>query len=112
LPGNENGKCTARYDPVSERYWALTSGPNRITLDLYSASSENGHIGDFELVATALQGHSHTQGFNYPFVQIDGDDLVFVLRTAWDTHRGTARRWHDGNLFTFHRLRNFRSLAP
>ncbi len=109
LPGT-GAKYTVRYDPVSDRYWALTSvGATREKLNLYSASSVNGSIGDFQLEKTVLQGHSSSyHGFNYPFMQIDGEDIIFVLRTAWDTHRGTATRWHDGNLFTFHRIENFR----
>ena len=38
---------------------------------------------------------------------IDGDDLVIVSRSG-DEH---ARNAHDGNLVTFHRVRNFRSLV-
>ncbi len=110
LPGNWNGKSTAIYDPVSQTYWALTSGGYRVTLDLYSAGDENGRIGDFQFKRRVLEGNSFNEGFNYPFVQIDGDDLVFVLRTAWETNRGKATRWHDGNLFTFHRVANFRRL--
>jgi len=111
LPGNENGKCTARYDPVSRQYWALTSGKVRRTLNLYSARDMAGKIGDFEFRATILRGYSFNEGFNYPFMQFDGDDIIFVSRTAWETHRGTAARWHNGNLFTFHRIRAFRKLA-
>lgn len=111
LPGNENGKCTALYDPVSGLYWALTSGKFRRELNLYSARDVAGKIGDFQFRATILRGYSFNEGFNYPFMQFDGEDLVFVSRTAWDTHRGTATRWHNGNLFTFHRIKDFRKLA-
>ena len=109
LPGS-NSKYTVRYDPVSKRYWALTSGGiNRGELNLYSASSEDGRIGDFGFEKRILEGHSTSyHGFNYPFMQFDGNDIVFVLRTAWDHHRGTSDRWHDADLFTFHRIENFR----
>ena len=110
LPGNGNGKATAIYDPISNTFWALTSGGYRRTLDLYSAKDVNGKIGDFEFKKNILTGNSFNEGFNYPFVQIDGDNLVFVSRTSWETHRGKATRWHDGNLFTFHRVENFRQL--
>jgi hypothetical protein len=111
LPGNQNGKCTALYDPVSGQYWALTSGELRRQLDLYSARDIDGRIGDFQHRAVILQGTSFNEGFNYPFMEFDGDDLIFVSRTAWETHRGTATRWHNGNLFTFHRIKDFRKLA-
>ena len=109
LPGS-GSKYTVRYDPVSDRYWALTSGGDpRTNLNLYSASSEGGRIGDFRLEKTVLRGVSTGyHGFNYPFMQIDGDDIIFTSRTAWETNRGQATRWHDGNIFTFHRIKNFR----
>jgi hypothetical protein len=105
LPGT-NTKYTVRYGPVSDKYWALTSGGiNRGQLNLYSSSN----LRDFQFRTRILEGHSTGyHGFNYPFMQIDGDDIIFVSRTAWDTHRGTATRWHDGNLFTFHRIKEFR----
>jgi len=111
LPGNENGKCTARFDPIGGHYWALTSGTLRRELNLYSARDVGGKIGDFQFRATILKGDSFNEGFNYPFIQFDGDDIIFVSRTAWETHRGTATRWHNGNLFTFHRIKSFRKLA-
>ncbi len=43
-------------------------------------------------------------GFQYPDFRIDGEDLVYLLRTAYD---GTT--WfHDANQVTFHRLEGFR----
>ena len=112
LPGS-GSKYTVRYDPVSDRYWALTSGGDpRTNLNLYSASSVGGRIGDFQLEKTVLRGVSTSyHGFNYPFMQIDGDDIIFTSRTAWETHRGQATRWHDGNVFTFHRIKNFRGYS-
>jgi hypothetical protein len=38
---------------------------------------------------------------------IDGEDLCIVSRSG-DEHARTA---HDGNIITFHRVRNFRSLV-
>jgi len=112
LPGS-GSKYTGRYDPVSQRYWALTSvGSTRGELNLYSASSAGGKIGDFQLEQTILKAQSSSyQGFNYPFMLIEGDDIVFTLRTAWDHHRGTSDRWHDADLFTFHRIANFRGFT-
>lgn len=112
LPGSTS-KYTVRYDPVSDKYWALTSGGvNRGQLNLYSAASVGGKIGDFQFEQRVLEGHSTSyHGFNYPFMQFDGDDIVFTLRTAWDHHRGTSDRWHDADLFTFHRIKNFRNTS-
>ncbi len=113
LPGNGNGKCTGIYDATSGKYWALTSGINRGQLNLYSATTASGRINDFQFVATVLDSESSSyEGFNYPFMQIAGNDLVYVLRTAWNTNRGRSSRWHNGNLFTFHRIKNFRTITP
>ena len=49
--------------------------------------------------------------FQYPDPHVHGDDIVFVSRTAWETKMGQANRWHDANMMTFHRIRNFRSLV-
>ena len=42
--------------------------------------------------------------FQYPDWQFDGDDIIYVLRTAY----GGAADYHDANRITFHRLTNFR----
>ncbi len=112
LPGS-GSKYTVRYDPVSDQYWALTSGgTNRGQLNLYSAGAAGGRIGDFRFRGRILEGHSTSyHGFNYPFLLFDGADIVFTLRTGWDHSRGTSDRWHDADLFTFHRIPNFRNLG-
>ena len=43
--------------------------------------------------------------FQYPDWQFDGDDIIYVLRTAY----GGAADYHDANRITFHRLTNFRN---
>ena len=57
-----------------------------------------------------LVGRSdYFDGPNYPFMHIDGDDIVFVLRHAHENERGQAQRWHDANHMTFHAIRDFRA---
>jgi hypothetical protein len=46
------------------------------------------------------------QSFNYPSMVIDGDDIALLSRTSLN-----AVNFHDADLATFHRVRNFRSLA-
>jgi len=110
LPTN-GSKYTAIYDKKSDKYWALTSysplrGNIRTGIGLFS--SQDGQ--NFKLERQVLTGKSTAfHGFNYPFIQIDGDDAVFVSRTAWERKdRGLAQRWHDANMYTFHRIRDFR----
>jgi|GEM_PF-1613182 len=110
LPMN-GSKYTAMYDEASDKYWALTSysslrGNIRTGIALFS--SKDGQKFTFERqILTGVSTAFH--GFNYPFMEIDGDDIIFVLRTAWENDTGLSQRWHDGNMFTFHRVENFRN---
>lgn len=49
-------------------------------------------------------------GFQYADWQFDGDDLIAVVRTAFDDEEGGAHSSHDANFLTFHRWENFRQL--
>jgi hypothetical protein len=42
----------------------------------------------------------------YPSAVIDGDDIALIARTSQ-----SGRNQHDADLCTFHRIRNFRTLA-
>jgi hypothetical protein len=47
-----------------------------------------------------------TQSFMYPSMVIDGDDIALLSRTGRD-----SGDYHDADLATFHRVRDFRPLA-
>ena len=47
-----------------------------------------------------------TQSFMYPSMVIDGDDIALLSRTGRD-----SGDYHDADVATFHRVRDFRSLA-
>ncbi|GAB1359463.1 hypothetical protein MASR1M31_12470 [Porphyromonadaceae bacterium] len=47
-------------------------------------------------------------GFQYVEWLIDGEDLVYLVRTAYDDEFGGARNNHDANYLIFHRLEKFR----
>jgi hypothetical protein len=47
-----------------------------------------------------------SKSFMYPSMVIDGDDIALISRTSRDSDN-----FHDADLATFHRVRNFRSLA-
>ena len=51
-------------------------------------------------------------GFQYPFFQFDGDDLIAAVRTAYDDGLGGADNQHNANFLTFHRFENFRGPWP
>jgi hypothetical protein len=44
---------------------------------------------------------------HYASMDIDGDDLVILARSGDET----AKSAHNGNLITFHRVKNFRELV-
>ena len=50
-------------------------------------------------------------GFQYPDWQFDGEDLIAVVRTAFDDRDGSAHNAHDANFLTFHRWPKFRELT-
>ena len=50
-------------------------------------------------------------GFQYPHFVFDGDDLIFLSRTAYDDGSGGAADQHNANFITFHRITNFRKFA-
>jgi len=45
-------------------------------------------------------------GFQYVDWQFDGDDIIYVVRVAYDG----AHNFHDANRITFHKLEKFRSI--
>lgn len=46
-------------------------------------------------------------GFQYISFEIDGDDIIYLSRTAFNC----AANFHDSNYQTFHRIKNFRRLC-
>ncbi len=51
------------------------------------------------------EGHKLV-GFQYPDMMIDGEDLLYLSRTALNG----AHNFHDANTITFHRLEGFRAI--
>ena len=112
-------KFTIRYDSISRRYWSLSNyilgeyrykdmdgGAIRNTQVLmYSDDLKKWCIADTVLTCN----HPELYGFQYVDWQFDGDDIVFVSRTAWKDEAGDPPRQHDANYMTFHRIRKFRS---
>lgn len=107
-PLPHHGKFSIQYDDVSDKYWALANGEGgqpRNVINLFSSTD----LKSWELEREVLRGpSSRYHGFNYPSMLIEGDDIVFVSRTAWETPYGHNGRWHDAKMFTFHRVEKFR----
>lgn len=103
-------KFTIRFDEASGMYWTLATrqqdpmaGRNYLVL---TASKDLVH---WEQRTVLLRHHDWKyHAFQYVDWVFDGDDIIYVSRTAWD-HAHSA---HDANYMTFHRAKNFRNLSP
>ena len=117
FPGGMS-KFIVRRDESTGTYWTLAN-PNidpaflsqRNVLALYDSAD----LLNWRHRATLLEDDSdltpeesaELTGFQYAAWLFDGDDLIYVLRTAYDG----ADNYHDANRITFHRVRDFRSLG-
>jgi hypothetical protein len=109
-------KFTIRRDPRDGAYWTLsnfvpadirTPNPERTRNTLALVRSSD--LASWEVRAIVLQHpDAATHGFQYADWLFDGDDIVAVVRTAFDDDSGGAHNQHDANYITFHRVRNFR----
>ena len=61
---------------------------------------------DWCFAGVVAQTDSPKQARHYACMDIDGDDLVILSRSG----DARAKSAHDGNLITFHRVRDFREL--
>jgi hypothetical protein len=117
LPGGHT-KFTIRYDPLLDLYVTLANGvddpaqpTNRAVLALYTSPD----LRHWTRVTTLLEDDqgllvaesAQQTGFQYVDWHFDGEDLIYLVRTAYDG----AHNFHDANRITFHRLRDFRSVC-
>ncbi len=119
FPGGAK-KVTIRWDDRASLYWALATiipepfrapgpGSTRNTLALTASPDLRAWT-----VRCILLHHPDTakHGFQYPDWLFDGEDIIAVVRTAFDDGLGGARNNHDANFLTFHRITGFRRLTP
>jgi hypothetical protein len=121
--GSES-KFTIRFDPVSRRYWTLgnkITNPHsgmdwehsphhqRNVIALSSAADLRDWREQYRMLryaeGTVVVKEGSRVGFQYLDWQFDGDDIIAVCRMSWN-----GLNYHDANVITFHRLKNFRSL--
>jgi hypothetical protein len=119
MPGGAN-KFSVRYDPVSKRYWSLANTVEEASRCGRMAAIVRNHLvlisstdlkdwRNHKVVAYNPDPFNH--GFQYADWQIDGEDIVAVVRTACDDGIDGAPNHHDANFLTFHRITNFRKLS-
>lgn len=110
-------KFTIRRDPVTGLYLTLSNNntdpacaTQRNVLSLHASAD----LWRWRHVQTLLEDDSglpwedslRLAGFQYPDWQFDGEDLIYLVRSAY---RG-AHNYHDANRITFHRLEGWRAL--
>ena len=104
-------KFTIRYDAVSGRYWSLVNAqrePYAMRNRLVLTSSAD--LRDWTVEAELLE-HWDIAYHAWQYVDwlFEGDDIIFVSRTAHPTEEGERpHNYHDANLMTFHRIEGFR----
>ncbi len=117
FPGGAK-KFTVRPDPRTGLYWSLANyipekhlgpDPGRIRNTLALIQSRDViHWTVRAIVLSHPDAAKH--GFQYVDWLFEGDDLVAVVRMAFDDGLGGAHNQHDANFLTFHRIKNFREL--
>jgi len=114
FPGGKT-KFTIRFDEPTGLYCTLSNGSlepagpsNRAVLSLYASRDLRSwqHLKVLlkdDISATVGEAYLNT-GFQYPDWQFDGDDIIALVRTAYNG----ARNFHDSNRITFYRITEFR----
>ena len=87
--------------PPGKPAWQSLREDRRLLMLSYSLDALN-----WLPACSIAKAEKMTQSFMYPSMVIDGDDIALISRTSRDSDN-----FHDADLATFHRVRNFRSLA-
>lgn len=111
------------YDEPTKLYWLLGSQAtdsmrrtDRMPADRYDLPNNERHrlvlhfsrnMVDWCFAGLVAEGASPRESRHYASMDIDGDDLVILSRSG----DARAKSAHDGNLITFHRVKNFRDLV-
>lgn len=126
FPGGSK-KFVIKYDEKSKKYWSLVnyvpedvkpearklpkvkfSTHIRNTLALCSSTDlVNWNVNEILLQHPDVLKHA----FQYADWMVEGKDIVFVSRTAFDDGLGGAANNHNNNFITFHKIKNFRKLT-
>ena len=111
------------YDPQTKFYWLLSSQPTdsmtraeRLPAERYGLPNNERHrlvlhfsrnMVDWCFAGVVAMGATPNESRHYASMDIDGDDLIILSRSG----DARAKSAHDGNLITFHRVKNFRELV-
>ncbi len=105
-------KFMIKFDEVSGKYYTIANrifnreiGHCRNLLSFFSSSDLKTWDVECDLIDYS-HGDPDKIGFQYVDFSIEGDDIIFLCRTAINN----AHNMHDSNYSTFHRIENFRSI--
>lgn len=122
MPGGQM-RFHISYDAKTKLYWLLGSQatdsmtrPDRLPAERYDLPNNERHrlvlhfsknMVDWCFAGVVAITGSPKEARHYASMDIDGDDLVILSRSG----DARAKSAHDGNLITFHRVKNFRELV-
>ena len=111
------------YDRPTKLFWLLSSQAtdsmtraDRLPADRYNLPNNERHrlqlhfsrnMVDWCFAGLVAIGATPLESRHYAGMAVDGDDLVILSRSG----DARAKSAHDGNLITFHRVKNFRGLV-
>lgn len=111
------------YDAKTKLYWLLSSQAtdsmhraDRLPADRFDLPYNERHrmvlhfsknLVDWCFAGLVAKTDNPREARHYASMDIDGDDLVILARSGDDN----AKSAHEGNLITFHRVKNFRELV-
>jgi hypothetical protein len=121
-PGGQM-KFHVLYDELTKLYWLLSTQatesmirPDRMPDNRYNLPNNerrrlqlhfSRNMIDWCFAGLVSTGPEEKASRHYASMAIDGDDLVVLSRSGDEQ----AKSPHDGNLITFHRIKNFRKLV-
>ena len=101
-----------KFDPVSKKYYSIAcrlkdNAPahSRNLLSLMVSNDMLNWQPQCDIIDYS-DSDPDKVGFQYVDFEFDGDDIIFLCRTAVNQ----AHNYHDSNYSTFHRIKNFRNL--
>lgn len=107
------------YDAKSKKYWSLSNYVPKALRDgniertrntLALITSEN--LYDWDVHSIVLHHEDVAKhGFQYADFLFEGDDIIFVSRTAYEDGQEGADNQHNANFLTFHRIKDFRNYS-
>lgn len=110
--GANFSKFMIKYDDISQKYYSVATA-------LYENSADSARnllvlmsscdLKEWEVVCSLMdyrQCDHEKVGFQYVDFLFDGDDILYLCRTAINN----ADNYHNSNYSTFHTIKNFRNL--